>query len=125
VTEEPADPRIAAVETVGITPIPGALSLVEKPGVNERIAVWDAITRNALALSIMLLFCVVNVFTVCFLLHVYTVDQQDLAAKLIGPADRIVNSEVLVSLLGATTAQLAAIAVIMAKYVFKAPVDGG
>ncbi len=93
------------------------------PKVQDRIAVWDAITRNGLVVSIIALFCVVNLFSLWFLFSVYKVDQADLAAKLIGPGDRIVNSNVLISLLGATTAQLAAISLILAKSVFKVSVD--
>ncbi len=48
-------------------------------------------------------------------------DQTELAAKLIGPGDQIVNGKVLMALLGATTVQLGTIALIMARYVFKAP----
>jgi hypothetical protein len=46
-------------------------------------------------------------------------DQFDLTHKLIMAADRLVDHDVLMSLLGASTVQLGAIAVIMAKYVFK------
>jgi len=50
-----------------------------------------------------------------------SVDQTELAAKLITPNARLINNQVIIALLGATTVQLGTVAVIMAKYVFKVP----
>jgi hypothetical protein len=42
---------------------------------------------------------------------------------MIGPADRVVNAHVLMTLLAATTVQLGTVMVIMTRFIFKAPVD--
>ncbi len=81
----------------------------------------DAEVRRHVSYWIMSLFGLVNIFSIGFLVWLANVDQTELAAKLIGPGDQIVNGEVLMALLGATTVQLGTIALIMARYVFKAP----
>jgi hypothetical protein len=97
------------------------LSLPVDP--KARIAVWDALTRNGLAIGIMAAFFLVNMFTLGVLVWLGREDQHDLVRKLITPSDRLVSKDVIIALLGASTVQLGSIAVIMAKYVFKAPVD--
>jgi hypothetical protein len=91
--------------------------------VKDEIALSDANVRRNVALWIMLLFAIVNVFTLGVLIWLGREDQHDLVRKLITPAGRLVNKDVIIALLGATTVQLGSIAVIMARYVFKAPAD--
>jgi len=50
-------------------------------------------------------------------------DQYDIAAKTIQPTDRVVNSHVLMTMLGATTVQLGAAMLIMARFIFRSTVD--
>jgi len=123
VSDECADPRLQAFSA-------GALAQsTDKPlwsvpvgqTVQDQIALSDADIRRRMALWIMWLFGAVNVITMLFIFVLFCFDQSDLGAKVIGPGDRIVNAEVLMSLLGATTVQLGTIAVIMARYIFKAP----
>jgi hypothetical protein len=45
-------------------------------------------------------------------------DQSNIAAHLITPADRIITNQVVMTLLGATAVQVGAIAVIIARYLF-------
>jgi hypothetical protein len=45
-------------------------------------------------------------------------DQNNIASKLITPGDRIITSQVFMALLGATTVQVGAIMVIIARYLF-------
>jgi len=89
--------------------------------VQDQIALSDADIRRRVAVWIMWLFGAVNVITMLFIFVLFCFDQSDLAAREIGPGDRIVDAEVLMSLLGATTVQLGTIALIMARYLFKAP----
>jgi hypothetical protein len=46
------------------------------------------------------------------------VDEVNIAVDWIAPADRIINSQVIMVLLGATTVQLGAIAALIARYLF-------
>lgn len=48
----------------------------------------------------------------------WLVDQIDIVLRVIAPGDRIINSQVIMALLGATTVQVGAIAVIIARYLF-------
>jgi hypothetical protein len=89
--------------------------------VQDQIALSDADIRRRVAMWIMWLFGAVNVITMLFIFVLFCSDQSELSAKEIGPGDRIVDAEVLMSLLGATTVQLGTIALIMARYLFKAP----
>ena len=45
-------------------------------------------------------------------------DHQDLRGKFITPADRIITSQVIMALLGATTVQVGVIAALIARYLF-------
>jgi len=93
--------------------------------VAEQIMLADAKIRRNLAYAIMGLFAAVNLATLAFVYGLFVVDQGDLAAKLIGPGDRIVNAQVLMTLLGATTVQLGSAMLIMARFVFRPAVDRG
>jgi hypothetical protein len=69
----------------------------------------------------MWVFGTVNLVTIAFIFWLAFADQAEIAAKLVPPPDRVVSRQVTMSLLGATTVQLGTIALIMARYVFKAP----
>ncbi len=69
----------------------------------------------------MWLFGTVNIITIAFIIWLAVQDQTELAAKIILLADRVVNEQVVMSLLGATTVQLGTIAVIMTRSIFQAP----
>jgi hypothetical protein len=45
-------------------------------------------------------------------------DQHNIAQSIIAPADRIVNNQVIMTLLGATTVQVGAITAVIARYLF-------
>ncbi len=85
------------------------------------IARSDAQNRIVVSRWVMWVFGSVNIVTIAFIIWLAFADQVQIAAKLVPPADRVVNSQVIMSLLGATTVQLGTIALIMARYVFKAP----
>jgi len=87
----------------------------------EQVILSDAETRKSISRWIMRLFVIVNIVTLGLILGLAVGDQRQLAAGLIKPDERLVDSQVLMAMLGATTVQLGTIAVIMAKYMFKPP----
>jgi hypothetical protein len=103
----------AAIQPRGIS------ELNPEPPVEEKIKVWDALTRNGLAIGIMAAFLLTNIFTLGVLIWLGREDQFNLVRKLMPPTDRLVDKDVIIALLSASTVQLGSIAVIMAKYVFK------
>jgi hypothetical protein len=66
----------------------------------------------------MAVFLLVNLSALGVPIRLGREDQHDLVRKLVKPADRLVDKDVIISLRGASTVQLGSIAVIMAKYVF-------
>jgi hypothetical protein len=69
-----------------------------------RSVVWTLIASNAL--------------TLLGLGVLVVLDQQNIAQSIIAPADRIVNNQVIMTLLGATTVQVGAVTAIIARYLF-------
>jgi len=90
--------------------------------VGEQVQLSDAQVRRQLSTWIMGLFGVVNIFTLALIVWLACADQSELAAKIIPAGDRVIDAQVIVSLLGASTVQLGSIAVIMVRLVFR-PVD--
>jgi hypothetical protein len=91
--------------------------------VADQIALGDTRIRRHLAYALMAVFTAVTGATLWFLWLLFLADQKDFAAKLISQEGRVVNAKVIMTLLGATTVQLGAVMVIMARFLFKAPVD--
>jgi hypothetical protein len=91
--------------------------------VKNQIALGDASIRRNIAYLTISLFALVNIVTLIFIGVLYYFDQRDIVRHLVPANDRVVNSQVVISLLGATTVQLGAIAVIMARGVFNVPID--
>lgn len=91
--------------------------------VKDRIALGDATIRRQIAIVIMSLFGVTNVLSVVFIGVLYYFDQRDIAHHLIPATSRVITPSVVISLLGATTVQLGAIAVMMARGIFNVPID--
>jgi hypothetical protein len=101
--------------------IPFVADVRASDSVQDRIAWSDATNRKTISLWIMWLFGTVNIITIAFIIWLAVQDQTELAAKIILLADRVVNEQVVMSLLGATTVQLGTIAVIMTRSIFQAP----
>jgi hypothetical protein len=89
----------------------------------DKIVLGAASIRRNIAYAIMGLFVVVNLATLYFVYRLFQFDQGNLASKLAGPGERVVSSPVVMTLLGATTVQLGTVMVIMARFVFRPPVD--
>ena len=71
-----------------------------------------------MALRVVRAFIVANSVTLAALAVLVALDEFNIAWHLIGPGERIVGSQVIMALLGATTVQVGAIAVIIARYLF-------
>ncbi len=65
------------------------------------------------------MFGILNIITIVVICWLARVDQRDLLAKIIPAGSRVIDTRVIMSLLGATTVQLGTIAVIMARFVFR------
>jgi hypothetical protein len=103
------------------------LTEVEERGysIDEQIALHhadlrqqDANLRKRVAYWIIGVFIGANLVTMVALGILAWLDQGNIQSKLIAPGDRIITSQVFMALLGATTVQIGAIMVIIARYLF-------
>jgi type IV secretory pathway VirB2 component (pilin) len=74
--------------------------------------------RGRVAYSIVVVFVLANITTLWIVFGLVQVDQDNIAAHVITPADRIITNQVMMTLLGATAVQVGSIAVIIARYLF-------
>jgi hypothetical protein len=86
--------------------------------VQDQIALQDADLRKRVAYWTIGTFIGANFVTLVALGYLARLDQSNIASKLIAPGDRIITSQVFIALLGATTVQVGAIMVIIARYLF-------
>jgi multisubunit Na+/H+ antiporter MnhF subunit len=80
--------------------------------------------RSNVSYAVIAAFLIVNLATLLGLYLIYQSDSAELRAKLVAPDQRVINTQVVIALLGATTVQLGSMAVIMAKYLFPLPRQG-
>jgi multisubunit Na+/H+ antiporter MnhF subunit len=80
--------------------------------------------RSNVSYAVIAAFLIVNLATLLGLYLIYQSDSAELRAKLVAPDQRVINTQVVIALLGATTVQLGSMAVIMAKYLFPLPQQG-
>jgi hypothetical protein len=71
-----------------------------------------------MALRVVRAFIAANSVTLVALAGLVALDEINIALHLIAPGERIVGSQVIMALLGATTVQVGTIAVIIARYLF-------
>jgi hypothetical protein len=86
--------------------------------VADESALGDHQPRQWMARRIVWTFVVANAVTLAALALLVWLDQNNMAAHLISPADRIVGNQVILALLGATTVQVGTVAAIIARYLF-------
>src|SRR5579859_4860365 len=79
---------------------------LDQQGVRREIAIGDQKIRRQFAFYVIMLFVGANVFVLFGLGVTYWQDCAQLSAKLIKPDERIIDSKVVMALLGATTVQL-------------------
>jgi len=88
--------------------------------VADQIALRDADLRKSMSDTILRVFRRANFVTLLALGTLVILDEHNIRAGLIQPSDRIIDHQVFMALLGATTVQVGIIAVIMARYLFPA-----
>ncbi|MGH7152899.1 MAG: hypothetical protein ACREF3_03135 [Acetobacteraceae bacterium] len=93
-------------------------SEADQVSVDDRIKLQDADLRVRVAWWIIWTFVGANVATLIALGCLAWLDQINIRSGLIHAADRIITNQVFMTLLGATTVQVGAIMVIIARYLF-------
>jgi hypothetical protein len=101
----------------------GALSLEQEAkqvvgSVDEQIKLGDYELRKWMATRIGWTLVFGNIVTVAVVGVLAGLDQFNIAHSLIAPADRIIDRQVIMTLLGATVVQVGVIAAIIARYLF-------
>jgi hypothetical protein len=101
------------------------LASVEKRlSVHDEIAMDQWQLRKQMIQNVMTTFKWVNLFVVVGVIVVFTVDQVVVFRKL-GPVEfRIINSNVIIALIGGTTVQLGAIALAVSRWLFPSAAGG-
>jgi hypothetical protein len=94
---------------------------LDQQGVRREIAIGDQKIRRQFAFYVILLFVGANIFVLFGLGVAYWQDCTQLTAKLIKPGERIVDSTVVMSLLGATTVQLGTVIYTITRAIFATP----
>lgn len=91
--------------------------------VDDEVKRGDLAIRRQFARNVMLLFAATNIFVMVGLGWLSVHETTAIAAKLMLPADHIVDAKVVMALLGATTVQLGTVVYTVARAIF--PVTGG
>ena len=86
----------------------------------DQVALGDLAIRQTFARSVVALFIGSNIFVLTGLGVVFWQDCLQLAAHQIGPAQRVIDGRVVMTLLGATTVQLGAVIFTIARAIFPA-----
>jgi hypothetical protein len=100
--------------------VDAAVVSLDKEATNDGLSVEqrDADLRDWVAKTVFPAFIKTNALTLGALGLLALADQVNIAVHLIAPGERIVGSQVIMALLGATTVQVGAIAAIIARYLF-------
>lgn len=86
----------------------------------DQVALGNLEIRRRFADRVMWLFAGSNIFVLAGLAWVFHQDSVQLAAKLVLPAQRVIDGKVVMALLGATTVQLGTVVLTITKAVFPA-----
>ncbi len=90
----------------------------EALSVEDQIALQDAGLRKRIGNRIVWTFIAGHIVTLTVLAGLVYLDQSNMGSHVITPDQRIITEKVIITLLGATTVQIGAIAVIIARYLF-------
>lgn len=93
--------------------------------VDDQIKLGDQDLRKWMTVGFVLAVIVGDVITLGALAWLGHLDQINIEHKLISPGERVITEHVIMSLLGATTVQVGAIAAIIARYLFPRRSGGG
>jgi hypothetical protein len=94
---------------------------LDQQDVRREIAIGDQKIRRQFAFYVILLFVGANIFVLIGLGVAYWQDCAQLSAKLIKPDERIIDSKVVMALLGATTVQLGTVIYTITRAIFATP----
>lgn len=95
------------------------LDLVERDiSVQDRVALGELSLRQEAARKILIIFLAANVLVLTGLAVCFAFDVALLRQTLIKPDERLVTTEVVMTVIGATTVQLGAIMYTIARYLF-------
>ena len=120
----PIEGRLAAAQepaTVHATAEVVSLDAVaEREGLSvaDQIALQDAEQRKAITGRMLQTFIAANTVTLVGVALLVVLDEINLWSKLAPAGDRIITQQVIIGLLAATTVQVGAITVIIARYLF-------
>jgi hypothetical protein len=126
----PASPSAQSLSDLagpaGIASIEKKLSDLAKPALlptSEQIALWDAKLRWWVAVVIVAAFLIVNWLVLWGIWRVYQEDIEllTLPGSKFTATDRLVTTNLMITVIGATTVQLGTLIVLMGKYLFPAP----
>jgi hypothetical protein len=95
-------------------------AVAEREGLSvaDQIALQDAEQRRAITGRMLQTFIAANTVTLVGVALLVVLDEINLWAKLAPAGDRIITQQVIIGLLAATTVQVGAITVIIARYLF-------
>ena len=91
----------------------------------DKVALGDLDIRKQFARNVMALFAVANFFVLVGLGVVFWQDCAQLAAGRIKPGERIIDGQVVMAVLGATTVQLGAVIYTITRAIFPLPPGAG
>jgi hypothetical protein len=86
--------------------------------VDDEVKRGDLGIRKTFARNVMILFAIANVFVLIALTGIFVMDCVQLRAGLVKPAERVITSQVIIALLGATTVQLGAVIYTITRAIF-------
>jgi hypothetical protein len=92
--------------------------VADQISVADQITLRDADLREWMANRVIPAFLWANGLTLAAIGILVILDEINIARHLIAPGDRIIGSQVIMSLLGATTVQVGAIAALIARHLF-------
>lgn len=95
------------------------LSTFEGPAtVAESIALTDARVRAHISYAIAGAFVLANILTLAGVAYIFHEDNVNIVSGIMTKADRVVTPNVVMTIIGATTIQLGALALTMSKYLY-------
>ena len=86
--------------------------------VRERLDIEEWELRKTITTSIMNRFVTVNVSVLIIIAIIYIIDLFYIFHKVITPADRVITSNIIIAIIGATTVQFGAIAFAISQWLF-------
>jgi len=86
--------------------------------ISDQILLSDSATRKRVTYTIVSAFILANISTYIMIYLIYYRDQAELAAHMVLPQQRTITTGIVISVIGATTVQLGALALAIGRYLF-------